>query len=60
AVVDAEGCQGTKDIKDDFNILKLELMQSFVHNITNNGTLMQYTANVTEWLLITHCKLPFE
>ena len=35
-------------------------MQSFARNIRDNGTLMQYTADVTERLLITHCKLPFE
>ncbi|KIJ06771.1 hypothetical protein PAXINDRAFT_91492 [Paxillus involutus ATCC 200175] len=60
AVVDAEGRRGAKGVRDDFNIPKLELMQSFARNITNNGTLMQYTADVTERLLITHCKLPFE
>ncbi|KIJ07681.1 hypothetical protein PAXINDRAFT_19152 [Paxillus involutus ATCC 200175] len=60
AVVDAEGRRGAKGVRDDFNIPKLELMQSFARNITNNGTLMQYTADVTKRLLITHCKLPFE
>ena len=47
-------------MKSDFNIPKLELMQSFMRNIKDNGTLLQYTTDVTEHLHITHCKLPFE
>jgi hypothetical protein len=46
--------------KSDFNIPKLELLQSFSRNITDNGNLLQYTTDVSECLLITHCKLPFE
>ena len=60
AVIDAEARRGTVGVKSDFNIPKLELMQSFAHNIKDNGTLLQYTADVTERLHITHCKLPFE
>ena len=42
-----------------FQIPKLELLQSFGHSICNSGTLIQYTADVSERLLITHCKDPF-
>ncbi|KAI5986990.1 hypothetical protein F5J12DRAFT_787173 [Pisolithus orientalis] len=45
---------------DNFNIMKLELMHTFACHIKENGTLIQYTADVTEQLLITHCKTPFE
>ncbi|KAI6111461.1 hypothetical protein EDD16DRAFT_1521945 [Pisolithus croceorrhizus] len=45
--------------KDHFNILKLELMLSFVGAVRRNGSLMQYSADVSEQLLITHCKTPF-
>ena len=60
AIIDAEARRGASGVKTDFNIPKLELMQSFARNIKNNGMLMQYTADVTECLHITHCKLPFE
>ena len=60
AIINAEAWRGASGVKTDFNIPKLELMQSFTRNIKNNGTLMQYTADVTERLHITHCKLPFE
>jgi hypothetical protein len=60
AIIDAEARRGISRVKTDFNIPKLEVMQSFARNIKDNGTLMQYTADVTERLLITHCKLPFE
>lgn len=60
AVIDVEARRGASGVKTDFNIPKLELMQSFARNIKDNGTLLQYTADVTERLHITHCKLPFE
>lgn len=59
-VIEAEARQGASGAKSDFNIPKLELFQSFACNITDNGNLIQYTADVSERLLITHCKLPFE
>ncbi|KAI6139499.1 hypothetical protein BKA82DRAFT_3988476 [Pisolithus tinctorius] len=46
--------------KNDFHIPKLELFHSFTVVIRNNGGLIQYTADVSERLLITHCKRPFE
>lgn len=46
--------------KDDFYIPKLELLLSFTRAIRKNGGLIQYSADVSEHLLITHCKHPFE
>ncbi|KAG2343344.1 hypothetical protein BDR05DRAFT_975939 [Suillus weaverae] len=60
AILDAEAQQGKGGTKDDFFIPKLELMQSFPHAIFHVGSLMQWTADVLECLLITHCKHPFE
>ncbi|KAG1901031.1 uncharacterized protein F5891DRAFT_979914 [Suillus fuscotomentosus] len=51
---------GKGGAKDDFFIPKLELMQSFTCAIFHVGSLMQWTADVSERLLITHCKHPFE
>ncbi|KAI5991668.1 hypothetical protein F5J12DRAFT_786314 [Pisolithus orientalis] len=45
--------------KVDFNIPKLELMLNFMDAIRRNGGLIQYSANVSEHLLITHCNMPF-
>ena len=59
-ITEAEARRGTSGIKSDFNIPKLELLQSFARNIKDNGTLLQYSADVSERLLITHCKNPFE
>ncbi|KAI6106049.1 hypothetical protein EDD16DRAFT_1746620 [Pisolithus croceorrhizus] len=60
SIINAGARRGTSGVKTDFNIPKLEVMQSFARNIKDNGTLMQYTADVTEHLLITHCKHLFE
>ncbi|KAG1819088.1 uncharacterized protein BJ212DRAFT_1446220 [Suillus subaureus] len=51
---------GKSSAKDDFFIPKLELMQSFAHAISHVGLLMQWMADMSECLLITHCKHPFE
>ena len=59
-ILDAEARRGTTGVKSDFKIPKLELMQSFARNITANGGLHQYSADVSERLLITHCKEPFQ
>jgi len=55
-IVKAEARKGKKGTKEDFFIPKLELLQSFDGMIKNLGTLMQFSADVMEWLLITHCK----
>ncbi|KAG0696528.1 hypothetical protein DFH29DRAFT_812892 [Suillus ampliporus] len=60
AILDAEARQGKSGAKDDFFIPKLELMQNFARAISHVGTLMQWTADVLERLLITHCKHLFE
>ncbi|KAI6095384.1 hypothetical protein EDD16DRAFT_1698718 [Pisolithus croceorrhizus] len=39
-----------------FHIPKLELFQSFGHSMHNVSSLIQYMADVSECLLITHCK----
>ncbi|KAH7909168.1 hypothetical protein BJ138DRAFT_1200335 [Hygrophoropsis aurantiaca] len=46
--------------RQNFHIPKLELFQSFGGMIRNVGSLHQYSADVSERLLITHCKHPFE
>ena len=43
-----------------FRIPKLEVMQSFGRQTKANSMLIQYTADVTECLLITHCKTTFQ
>ncbi|KAG0702298.1 hypothetical protein DFH29DRAFT_999403 [Suillus ampliporus] len=56
AIIEAEARRGKKGVKEDFFIPKLELLQSFKGMIERLGTLMQFSADVTERLLITHCK----
>ena len=60
SILQAEARCGAKGVKDDFNIPKLKLLQSFAQNIRDNGVLIQYTADITKHLHITHCKVPFE
>jgi hypothetical protein len=59
AILEAEARRGKSSAKEDFYIPKLELLLSFAEAIRNNGGLVQFTADVSEWLLITHCKSPF-
>jgi hypothetical protein len=56
AIIEAEARKGKKGVKEDFFIPKLELMQSFKGTVERLGTLMQFSADTTERLLITHCK----
>ncbi|KAG2044004.1 hypothetical protein BDR03DRAFT_930769 [Suillus americanus] len=60
AILDAGARRGTKGTLNNFIIPKLELLQSFASFTKDTGALIQWTADVTECLLITHCKLPFE
>ncbi|KAG1834896.1 hypothetical protein EV424DRAFT_1468487 [Suillus variegatus] len=60
AILDAGTRRGTKGTLDNFIIPKLKLLQSFASFTKDTGALIQWTADVTERLLITHCKLPFE
>ncbi|KAG1718445.1 hypothetical protein EDB19DRAFT_1931191 [Suillus lakei] len=56
AIVAVEARKGKKGVKDNFFIPKLKLMQSFEGTIRRLGTLMQFSADTTERLLIMHCK----
>ncbi|KAG2096012.1 hypothetical protein BD769DRAFT_1678152 [Suillus cothurnatus] len=56
----AEACRGASGLIDHFQIPKLELLTSFSRAIPNLGDIIQYTADVSECMLITHCKTPFE
>lgn len=56
AVIEAQARRGKKGAKEDFFIPKLELLQSFRGTVERLGTLMQFSADMTERLLITHCK----
>ncbi|KAH7903179.1 hypothetical protein BJ138DRAFT_1021044, partial [Hygrophoropsis aurantiaca] len=60
AILRAHGRKTSTGVKDDFFIPKLELLHSFANAVRNNGAIIQYTADVSERLLITHCKHPFE
>ncbi|KAG1886947.1 uncharacterized protein F5891DRAFT_1200263 [Suillus fuscotomentosus] len=59
AILEAEARQGKSNIKEDFYIPKLKLLLSFAEAIRNNSGLVQLTVDVSEQLLITHCKSPF-
>ncbi|KAG1900153.1 uncharacterized protein F5891DRAFT_1128621 [Suillus fuscotomentosus] len=48
------------DTETIFFIPKLELLQSFRGMVMKMGRLMQFSADITERLLITHCKHLFE
>lgn len=58
-ILDAGARAGKKGAMDHFNIPKLELFNSFERAIINLGSIMQYTADVSERLLITTCKHTF-
>ena len=59
-ILDVEAWRIKAGLKEDFNILKLKLFQSFVSAIENIDALSQYITDVSEHLLITHCKHTFE
>ncbi|KAI6007529.1 hypothetical protein F5J12DRAFT_905461 [Pisolithus orientalis] len=46
SILDAGAQRGAKGSMDNFNIPKLELMHTFACHIKENGTLIQYTANL--------------
>ncbi|KAG1817122.1 uncharacterized protein BJ212DRAFT_1299292 [Suillus subaureus] len=60
AIIEAKARKGKGGIKDNFFIPKLELLQSFKGTVQRLGTLMQFSADMTECLLITHCKDLFQ
>ena len=59
AILQAGARRGKTAAMEHFHIPKLELFQSFGRSIRNSGALIQYTVDVSEHLLITHCKDPF-
>ena len=56
AIIEAGAWKGKSGVKTDFHIPKLELLQSFTDAIRNSAAIIQYTADVRKYLLITHCK----
>ena len=60
SILDLRARKGSSSVINHFRIPKLELMLSFWQQIKANGTLMQYSAEVPEHLLITHCKTTFQ
>ena len=59
-IIDLGARRGMKAPVKNFKIPKLELMASFARQTKANGALIQYTADVSEHLLITHCKTTFQ
>ncbi|KIK97443.1 hypothetical protein PAXRUDRAFT_136264, partial [Paxillus rubicundulus Ve08.2h10] len=60
SIISAGLRRGASGPINHFEIPKLELFHSFASAIRNIGSLIQFTADVSERLLITHCKNPFE
>ncbi|KAG2357810.1 hypothetical protein BDR07DRAFT_1296764, partial [Suillus spraguei] len=60
ATLDAGAQRGKSGTINNFLILKMELFHSFAGSIKELGSLIQFSADVSKWLLITHCKFPFE
>ena len=60
SILDLRVQRGGKGPIGHFKIPKLELMMSFAQQTKANGPLIQYTADVPERLLITHCKTMFQ
>ncbi|KAG1843883.1 hypothetical protein F4604DRAFT_1884546 [Suillus subluteus] len=52
AIIEAQARRGKKGSKEDFFIPKLELLQSFRGTVERLGTLMQFTADMTEHLFV--------
>ncbi|KAG1753656.1 uncharacterized protein EDB91DRAFT_1234095 [Suillus paluster] len=59
-ILDAGAWRGKSGTINNFLIPKMELFHSFVESIKDLGGLIQFSADVSERLLITHCKFPFE
>jgi len=59
-ILEAEARTGASGPIGHFQIPKLELFNSFARSIRKSGAPIQHSADVTERLLITHCKTPFE
>lgn len=59
-IIELGARRGMKGTIAHFKIPKLELMASFACQTKANSALNQYTADVSERLLITHCKTTFQ
>ncbi|KAG1802059.1 uncharacterized protein HD556DRAFT_1493884 [Suillus plorans] len=59
-ILEAQARTGTSGPIAHFRIPKLELFNSFARSIRKSGAIIQYSADVSERLLITHCKTPFQ
>ncbi|KAG1800872.1 uncharacterized protein HD556DRAFT_1430227 [Suillus plorans] len=60
AILRAKARRGTSGPIEHFEIPKLELLASFARAIPQLGSIIQFTADVSERMLITQCKNPFE
>jgi hypothetical protein len=60
SILRAEARRGSSGPIAHFEIPKLELLTSFARAILNLGALIQFTSDVSERMLITHCKTPFD
>ena len=59
-IINLKAQKGKNTVINHFNIPKLKLMNSFGRQTRANGPLIQYTADVSERLLIMHCKTTFQ
>ncbi|KAG1831968.1 hypothetical protein DFJ58DRAFT_719532 [Suillus subalutaceus] len=59
-ILEAEARTGTSGPISHFQIPKLESFNSFARSIRQSGAIIQFSADVSERLLITHCKTPFQ
>ncbi|KAG2363985.1 hypothetical protein BDR07DRAFT_1566901 [Suillus spraguei] len=60
SIILAEAHRGALGPIDHFQIPKLELLTLFGQAIPDAGSILQYTADVSECMLIMHFKTPFE
>ncbi|KAG2044659.1 hypothetical protein BDR03DRAFT_929799 [Suillus americanus] len=60
AILDAGTRRGKSRTIENFLIPKLELFHSFAGSVKDSSGLIQYSSNISERLLITHCKFPFK
>ncbi|KAG2029162.1 hypothetical protein BDR03DRAFT_881682, partial [Suillus americanus] len=60
AILHVEAHRGTSGPIEHFEIPKLELLASFTRAIPQLGSIIQFTADVSECMLITQCKNPFK
>lgn len=59
-IINLKAWRDKKVVINHFNIPKLVLMNSFGWQTRANGSLIQYTADVSECLLIMHCNTTFQ